>query len=398
MKILIIGGGAAGLAAAVCARRENKTAEITVLERQERVAKKLLATGNGRCNFTNSTVNPSCYFGSESFISDVLTSFGTAEAVEFFNSLGVKHREEDGRIYPLSNRASSVADALRLFLDENDVKIITGVRVKSLVFQNGAFFADGTEADRVIASFGGRAAPAFGTAGDSYSLLENFGHRRTPLRPALVSVKTDTEKIKGLKGVKVFARAALLKGGRRLAHSGGEVLFTDYGLSGIPIMQLSRFAEAGAEISLDMLPGFTFGEVCGEIKKRIALFPRREGGELFSGLLDKRLAVPALRYAGVEKTTVKAEALTEENVRKIAEYFKNLRLNVKGTSGFDSAQVTAGGIETAGFDSATMESKKRRGLYAAGEVLDCDGLCGGYNLHWAWATGCIAGYSAAKGD
>lgn len=396
MKILIIGGGAAGLAAAVSARKENKNADITVVERNDRVAKKILATGNGRCNFTNRDIDPRFYFGDRSFIAKVLERFGTDEATGFFSSLGVAHREEDGRIYPRSNQAQAVADALRLFLSENNVRFEVGKKISSLKYENGRFNADGITADRVIAATGGKAAPAFGTDGSSYSLLTSFGHTKTELRPALTAIKTDTEKIKGLKGVRVFARVCLLLNGKTAAEDTGEVLFTDYGLSGIPVMQLSRFAERGAVICVDMLPEMSYEEAKAETERRIRLFPKREGGELFTGLVNKKTAPPLLKYAKVDKASVKAEDFTEENIRKSAEFLKRLRLTVTGDNGFQNAQTTRGGIELKDFDPATMESRLRRGLYAAGEALDCDGLCGGYNLHWAWATGCIAGKSAAR--
>lgn len=397
MKILIIGGGAAGLAAAVSARKENKNADITVAEKNDRVAKKILATGNGRCNYTNCDINGRFYYGERGFIEKVLERFGTDEAIDFFSSLGVAYREEDGRIYPRSNQAQAVADALRLFLSENNVRFEVGKKILSLRYENGRFNADGITADKVIVATGGKAAAAFGTDGSSYALLTSFGHGKTALKPALVSIKTDTEKIKGLKGVKVFAKVSMLSNGKRVAEDTGEVLFTDYGLSGIPVMQISRFAEKGAVVCVDMLPKMSCEEVKREITRRIRLFPKREGGELFTGLVNKKIAVPLLKYAKVDKISVKAKDFTEENIRKSAEFLKGLRLGVTGDNGFQNAQVTRGGIELKDFDPMTMESKLRRGLYAAGEALDCDGLCGGYNLHWAWATGYIAGTNAARG-
>lgn len=398
MRILIIGGGAAGLAAAVSARKENKNAHITVAEKNDRAARKILATGNGRCNFTNCDINPQFYFGERGFISKVLEKFGTDEAVEFFSSLGVAAREEDGRIYPRSNQAQAVADALRLFLSEEGVSFELGRKISNLKYENGRFDADGKACDKVIVATGGKAGASFGTDGSSYSLLTSFGHKRTPLKPALVSLRTDTDKIRGLKGVRAFAKVTLFVNGKAAAEDKGEVLFTDYGLSGIPVMQISRFAERGDNIHVDMLPEMSFDAVKTEILRRIRLFPEREGGELFSGLVNKRTAVPLLKYARVDKINVKAKSFTDENVRRAAEFLKELKLTVTGDGGFQNAQVTRGGIELTDFNPLTMESKLREGLYAAGEALDCDGLCGGYNLHWAWATGCIAGKNAARGE
>jgi hypothetical protein len=396
MRILIIGGGAAGLAAAVSARKENKKAEITVVERNDRIAKKILATGNGRCNFTNANMSPTCYFGDREFAKKVLENFGTEEALRFFEDLGVMHREEEGRIYPRSNQATSISDALRLFLAENNVKIITGKKISKLKYENGKFNADSISADKVIVAVGGCAAPNFGTDGSSYNLLTDFGHGKTRTKCALVSLKTDTEKIRGLKGVKVFARAEMTVNGKVVASDTGEVLFTDYGVSGIPIMQISRFAEKGAQVRLDMMSEMSFEDLCGELRKRAALFPERDGTEIFSGLINKKLAVPVMRGGNVEKMNVKAKDFTDKNILGFAKFLKGLRLTVVGDSSFSNAQVTAGGIETAKFDPVTMESKLKKGLYAVGEALDVDALCGGYNLHFAWATGAAAGKYAAR--
>ncbi len=392
--LIIIGGGAAGLAAAVSARLTNKNISIAVFEKNDRAGKKILATGNGRCNFTNEEINADCYFGDRAFISKVLESFNSDDALDFFKRLGIMPRFEDGRVYPVTNQASAVLDALRLWLDENNVEIVTGRGVKKLT-KGKAFSVGGAEARRVIIAVGGAAAPSFGTDGESYSLLTAFGHKLTKLHPALVSVKTDTSKIKGLKGVKAYAKAEILENGKVLARDTGEVLFTDYGVSGIPVMQISRFAEKGCILRLNLLPNLSYDETLTEIRQRTRMFPERQANELYSGMVNKKMIIPMLKYAGVTKTDVKARNFTDKECRKCAEFLKKLELPVLETNGMENAQVTAGGIELSGFNPLTMESKYQKGLFAAGEMLDCDGLCGGYNLHWAWATGCIAGRAAA---
>ncbi len=395
--ILIIGGGAAGLAAAVSAKLENKSLKIGIVEKNDRVAKKIHATGNGRCNYTNMDIKSDYFYGDKSFIEKVLSLFGTEEALEFFRDLGIMHRVEDGRVYPVSNQASAIADCLRLYLTENGVQFITDTFVSDITLdENGAFCIGDMKSDKVIVATGGKAQPNLGSDGSGYKLLQKFGHKLTEIKPALVSLKTETDKIKGLKGVKAFARVTLFDKKREVASDKGEILFTDYGISGIPVMQISRFAEKGMTVRVDMLPDLSQDEVMGAIYERIYKMPEREGGEFFAGMVNKKIAIPMLRAAGVASPTVKAKNFTDENALKCAQFLKELKLTVAGNNGFNNAQVCAGGIELDGFEADTMESKLCKGLYAAGEILDVDAICGGYNLHWAWATGFLSGKNAAN--
>lgn len=395
--VLIIGGGAAGLAAAVSARKENSEIKIGVVEKFDRVAKKIHATGNGRCNYTNMDIRSDYFFGDRAFIAAVLEQFGTDEALAFFKELGIMHRTEDGRVYPISNQASAVADCLRLYLIENNVDFLTQMLAEDIAIdKNGLFYVGKLCAEKVIVATGGKAQPNLGSDGSGYKLLCKFGHKLQTVKPALVSLKTETDKIKGLKGVKVFARVALWDNGAEVAGDQGEVLFTDYGVSGIPVMQISRFAKQGMSLVIDMLPEISKKETVAEIYERVYNLPERDGGELFAGLVNKKIAIPMLKWAKIEKTSVKAKDFTDENVRKCAEFLKELKLVVLGDNGFNNAQVCAGGIELTDFDPFTMESKLMPGLYAAGEILDVDAICGGYNLHWAWATGFLSGKSAGK--
>lgn len=394
--ILIIGGGAAGLAAAVSAKWENPNVKIGIVEKNDRVAKKIHATGNGRCNFTNLDINEKHFFGNRDFIGKVLEQFGSDDALEFFKHLGIMHRVEDGRVYPISNQASAIADALRLYLDEAGVDFVTDCFVSNVTKQGESFIVGNLSAHKAIIATGGKASPNLGSDGSGYKLLTGFGHTLTKIKPALVSLKTNNEVTKTLKGVKVFAKVTLRDKGRVVATDRGEVLFTDYGMSGIPVMQISRFAEKGMEITVDMLPDLTKKDVIGEIYERMCNLPERDGAEFFAGLVNKKIAIPLLKYAGVEKTNVKAKNFTDENVRKCAEFLKEFTLTILGDNGFNNAQVCAGGIELDGFYPHSMESKLVENLYAAGEILDCDAICGGYNLHWAWSTGTLAGKSAAR--
>ncbi len=394
-NILIIGGGAAGLAAAVSARKQNNNIKIAILEKSDRVAKKIHATGNGRCNFTNMDIKSDYFYGERGFVEKVLQKFGTEEAIVFFKELGIMHRVEDGRIYPISNQASAIADCLRLYLMENGVDFITDTFVSDVKKTKDVFSVGDLTSDKVIVATGGKASPNLGSDGSGYKLLESFGHKLTKTKPALVSLKTENNITKTLKGVKVFARVTLFENGKQVATDRGEILFTDYGVSGIPVMQISRFAQTGMSIVIDMLPDLSKKETIAEIYDRVYNLPERDGGELFSGLVNKKIAIPMLKYAEIEKTTVKAKNFTDKNILKCGEFLKQLKLTVLGDNGFENAQVCAGGISLEGFNDETMESKLCEGLYAAGEILDVDAICGGYNLHWAWATGVLAGKSAA---
>lgn len=393
--ILIIGGGAAGLAAAVSARKTNKDVAIAILEKSDRVAKKIHATGNGRCNYTNLDVKKDFFYGDEKFVEAVLAKFSSEDAIAFFKELGIMPRFEEGRVYPVSNQASAVAESLRLYLIENNVDFICDVKATDIEKANNGFIVNGFFAKRVIVATGGKASPNLGSDGSGYKLLEKFGHTVTKLKPALVSLKTENEMTKPLKGVKVFARVTLWDRDKKVKSDMGEILFTDYGVSGIPVMQISRFAQKGMTLEIDMLPQLSKEEVIGEIYDRVYKLPEREGGDLFMGLVNKKLAVPLLKYAGIPKTTVKAKNFTDKNILKCGEFLKSTKLMVLGDNGFNNAQVCAGGVKLNEFSYETMESKKVKGLYAAGEILDCDAICGGYNLHWAWATGTLAGKSSA---
>lgn len=395
--ILIIGGGAAGLAAAVSARKENKNIKIGIVEKSDRVAKKIHATGNGRCNYTNMDIRSDYFYGDKAFVEKILAQFGTDEALLFFKELGIMHRVEDNRVYPISNQASAVADCLRLYLMENNVDFITETCVTSVEKTQNGFKVGNLCAKKVIVATGGKAQPNLGSDGSGYKLLEQFGHKLTDVRCALVSLKTENRITKPLKGVKVFARVTLFDKEKQVASDHGEILFTDYGVSGIPVMQISRFAQKGMTLEIDMLPDLSRKETLAEIYERVYNLPEREGAELFSGLVNKKIAIPMLKYAGVEKISAKAKSFTDENIRKCGEFLKKLQLPVLGDNGFNNAQVSAGGIELDGFYPHSMESKFMPNLYAAGEILDVDAICGGYNLHWAWSTGVIAGKSACEG-
>lgn len=391
MKVLIIGGGASGMMAALTAS-EKPDNEVLLLERQARMARKLLATGNGRCNLTNRDLTVENYHGQQPrFCAYALKEFGVEDTLAYFRSLGLLTVTEDsGRVYPRSDSANSVADVLRLPLEQRkNVTIITGAEVKTLQRMNGGFVAVAGDtayhADRVIVCAGGCAGGKLGGTDLGYKLLASFGHTRTKLLPALVQLRTDTTYVRSLKGVRCEAE---------VRHAGqkrtGEIQFTDYGVSGPLIFELSAYAKPEEDLFIDFLPELSENEIKEMLALRCRSMPELKAEDLLTGMLHNRLGRTVLRAAGfsLEQT---CGAFSEEDRKKIAGQIKRFAIRVLGTMGMDGAQVTAGGIRTEEFDETTMESKLCRGLYAAGEVLDIDGDCGGYNLQWAWSSGRLAG-------
>ena len=394
MEIVVIGGGAAGMAAAIESARHG--AKVTLLERMDRVGKKLLATGNGRCNLMN--VGEACYPGGSAFARAVLDKCGVAEQTAFWQELGLRLRVEDGgRVYPASGQASTVLDALRLAMDNLGVEIVTGASVKDIRPGKLGFtvVADaGTwRGDRVILAGGGCAQPKLGSDGSLWAIAERLGHTLVQPRPALTQIMTDTLPIKGLSGIRVKAGVAVLKAGRVLHEESGEVLFADYGISGVCVMQCARFAEQGSVMRLNLLRGMGFEEASqaeAELLRRKAAWGSQPMEKLLTGLCVPRLAGSLCMEAGIRFRDRLVGSLKDSEASALAQVLGAFDLPVKGVKGFDSAQVTAGGLNVREFDPATMASRLVPGLYAAGEMLDVDGTCGGFNLMFAFGSGLLA--------
>ena len=397
MRVLVIGGGAAGMMAALTAA-ENGHA-VTLLERQARVGRKLLATGNGRCNLTNHHVSPAHYHGeTPDFCRHALAAFDVGNTLLYFAGLGLLTTAEDsGRVYPFSNMAGSVLDVLRFALEDSTVDLHTGC-VVTAIKKKGDTFTVRTEsggeftADRVILAAGGAAGGKVGGVMDGYQLAKSLGHHRTALYPSLVQIKTDPTYPRALKGVKAEAGVTIRRGGEVLARNRSEVLFTEYGVSGPAIFDISRTAATGGEgltVTLDLLPDWEQQEVLDWLRQRRGSAGNREAGTLLTGALHSRLGQMVCKAAGF--TNQSAAGLSDSDLARIAAQAKAFLLPITGVCGFDQAQVTAGGLRCGEFDPRTMESRLVPGFYACGEVLDIDGDCGGYNLQWAWSSGRVAG-------
>ena len=398
MRVLIIGAGASGMTAALTAARAGHG--VTLFERQSRVGRKLSATGNGRCNLTNTGADASHYHGEDpDFVRPALEMFTVWDAIAMFRGIGLITREEyGGRVYPLSNSAASVTDTLRFALEAEGVRLAAGDRVRSLE-RRGGVFAVTTESgarhegEAAIVACGGLAGEKLGGGKDGYELLKSLGHTRTPLYPALAQICTAPEFPRALKGVKADCAMRLLRGRETLAESAGEALFAETGVSGPAAFDLARTVSTagdGLTLSLDLLRDLSFGEALAHLRTRAERAPQLTAGELFIGAVPNRLARMLAKYAGLRQDAP-AASLDARALKALAGAAKNFALPVRGTEGFANAQVTAGGIKTSEFDPATLRSRIVPGLYACGEVLDIDGDCGGYNLQWAWSSGHLAG-------
>lgn len=397
-RIAVIGGGASGLAAAIAAAK-NKNNQVTVYESGERIGRKILATGNGRCNMTNMYADVKNYHGGNpDFVLGAVKKFWVNETLDFFYNLGIETiTEDDGKVYPYSNQASAVLDVLRFRIEElENIKIINSFEVRTVSKSKDSFniFSfDGRKekADKVIVATGGKAAPNLGSKGVGYDILKGFGHRITSLSPSLVQIKTETDVVKKLKGIKLDADVSMGE-----YKEFGEVLFTEYGLSGPAIFSISSRFGGQKIISLDIMSQYSYEQLYERILQRIALRPKIALENFFVGMFNKRVGQALLKYAGAEPLSRYAVTLSEKEISRICSVIKKWDFVITGTMSWNNAQVTKGGACTEEFDCETMESRLADGLYAAGEVLDIDGDCGGYNLQWAWSSGYLAGVNAGK--
>ena len=390
MKIAVIGGGASGIAAAIYAKRICNKNSVTVLERSDRVLKKLLATGNGRCNLSNTSISPRNYFShTPREVSQILDAFSPDEERQFFLSLGILLCEENGRIYPYSRRANAVSDALRAECEHLGIRIRTGVFVNKIEKKSRGFSVLGEYFDKVVISCGGFSAPSFGTDGNSFRLLEKLGHTVTPLCYALSPVKVK-ENVTKLKGIRTHCTVSLVDKDGITRSESGELQLTDYGLSGIAVMQLSRLCKRGSIIKIDLMPDFSYEELEKLLLQRTKDFSHFKADDFLTGFLHKILGQYILERCHINKSIFAGE-LSLQDIKALVKEIKSLSFTVESVLGKEQSQATSGGGLLSEFYTDTLQSKKIPGLYCTGEALDCVGDCGGYNLHWAWATAYIAG-------
>lgn len=402
MIIGIIGGGASGMAAALAAS-ENTNAQVILFERQARLGRKLLATGNGRCNLSNIDMEMRNYHGDQpDFAAYALEKYNVENTLQWFESLGLcTVAEETGRVYPFSDQANSVLDVLRFALDKPNIQVLTGFEVTKVRQNNPGFTVESAEesrfCDKLIIACGGLAGTKLGGSMSGYKLLQKFGHHCTKLRPTLVQIKSDWPHCASLKGVRATCHVAIMRDDQLHDSSQGEIQFTEHGLSGPVMFDVSRDVcrEKGNWVcELDLLPDLqALDNILPMLQRKRETNLNAE--DLFTGILHNRLGRVVVKEAGIS-LHAPIRQLEDWELEKACRTAMTLQVPLTETMGMDSAQVTAGGIYTTEFDHKTMESKLVPSLYACGEVLDIDGDCGGYNLQWAWSSGRCAGHAAGK--
>lgn len=397
----VIGGGASGMAAAITASGFHD--RVLLIEKSPSLGKKIAASGNGRCNLMN-ILDP-VYYGDSEFAGKVLQHFGKEKLLHFWNDLGLcLSEEEEGRIYPCTFQAVSVLDALKTRLKTNQVNILLQTKVTQVTNRNALFHIE-TEKDvfiskRILVASGGAAAPKLGGSGSGYSILESFGHHMIPVFPALCPIVTDSKSISGLNGIRVKCMISVLNQDHSLLQKKkGEILFTDYGISGICAMQCARFVkENGCTAELDIVSRVfqeesKLMEFLKSRREKVSNFPPEQ---ILTGFLLPKLSFAVMKQAGISMRNSLAGDLTDDDLLAVADRLHHYTLRIEGVKGLDDAQVTAGGADCREFDPETMESHIVKGLHAAGELLDVDGDCGGFNLMFAFSSGILAGLNGRE--
>jgi len=402
-NVFVIGGGASGLIAAISARYNH--ASVTIIERNPKIAKKILATGNGRCNYTNVFANYT-HYNHPDFVKHTLEVLTPEATIQFFDTLGIAPKvEEGGKTYPLSEQASSFLDVFMYEIERLGINLICDANVDKITKTSQGFtihLTNGThyEADSIVLATGGKALPKSGSDGSGYALAENLGHSLTKIFPSLTKLKLDYPYLKQLDGVKIPGTVELIHQDKFIQTETGDVLFTSYGISGPTILQLSRKAidlhlrHEDVYIKVILINEMTKSQV----KKRLYLYPDKPIDISLIGLINKKFIPVLLKEANIFNLSSKVFDLSPKEINKLVELLFDWRFKMIGYKGFEDAQVTAGGVNISEINPITLESKIVKGLFFAGEILDIDGLCGGYNLQWAWSSGYLAGLSASQGE
>lgn len=402
MKIGIIGGGAAGIMAAL----QIKGHEVHIFERNDRIGKKLLATGNGRCNYTNLNMGPEYYHGEErDFVKPALNYFGKEETIDFFKShLMLSTSIENGRTYPVTLKASSVLNLFLRELEKKNIYIHTNYFLRQIEKTKGGFklqFKDEEPfyVDRVVFATGGMSMPVSGSDGNGYRILRSLGHTLVEPFPGLVQVKLKSEFLRHLAGTKVVGEVRLIKDGKVIGREEGDLLFTKYGISGPPILDLSRKVGENLNSKLYMEIPFVNNLEKGFESFAVNAFNNSDStlGEFIEGVCDKKFLRVVEALINIDKNTPLKE-INDSLRDRIIKVLQSTRFEVEGLNGYGESQVTCGGISTEEVNSETMESNIVKGLYLVGEVLDVDGDCGGYNIQWAFSSAALCGKVLSSED
>ncbi|MFQ9515455.1 MAG: NAD(P)/FAD-dependent oxidoreductase [Eubacterium sp.] len=391
MKVIIIGAGAAGLTAAIKAAECG--ASVTVLEHENKPGKKILITGNGKCNITNTNLSADKYYGKKEFIEKVIRSFNCRDTITFFENMGVVTKDKNGYIYPMSDQASTVLNTLR------DTALNMGVSIKTNnSIERIEKSADGFDihigillhCDKLIIATGGKSFPKTGATGEGYRWAETFGHRIITPKPALTALICKNTGLSKASGVRTRAKISVINHGTVSGSDMGEIQITDYGVSGIPVFNVSRLADTGSKLTIDFMPDLDFEYAEKLIKNIMKNRWFMSVSSALNGYFNDRLIHAILDSSNIDRA-ISAKKITKGQIHELTCRIKEYTVEVKSRRGFEFAQVTQGGIDTDEIDGNTMESKLIHNLYFAGEIMNVDGICGGYNLQFAWSTGMIAG-------
>ena len=404
-QTIVVGGGAAGLMAAITSAKQGfKTA---IIEKNKALGRKILVTGNGRCNLTNTDISPDKYYGQNTkCLHSIFKRFSSKDVMEFFEQLGVQFKtEEAGRIFPVTNQASTIVDLLIEEVERLGIKTCLQESIKSLTPLRDSWkvetYKGEFQADKVILAVGGKSYPLLGTTGDGFVLAHKLGHRIIEPRPALVPLELVSNWFHKLQGVKSDVELTLTMQGKTVAKESGELIFTHYGISGPIVLNLSRLlvdylGKPGSEVFISFFPAQDVEGLKGLLSKRWQAHPQKTLANSLIGLLPKKLC--DVLTTELKLADRQVSQLTKKDVQFIAERLIRWPITIKRPRSFDEAMVTAGGVAMDEINTRTMESLKAKGLYLAGEILDIDGVSGGYNLQFAWSTGYIAGLQGITTD
>ena len=399
--VVIVGGGASGLVAAIFAARKGR--KVTIIEHNDKLGKKILATGNGRCNYTNSYMDISCFRSNNiNFVKAVLDKFSYEETIEFFMKLGIYPLEIKGYIYPNSQQALSVLKVLELEILNLGINILYNVNVKDIERTDKGFAIHTNQGNyqckKIILASGGCASSNLGSDGSGFKIAKDLGHKIIKPLPALVGLRSSDNYFKVIAGVRASVYIDVYVDNKLIYGQEGEVQFTKYGVSGIPIFQLSRFVSRALDVSkrvklkIDLLPDFDWKDTMDLIEQRISNNPYKNMEEIFYGLFNNKLVQCILKRTNISKD-MPCKKLDKTNLINLVNMIKGFQVNIVDTNPLDQAQVTTGGVDTYEINNDSMESMIVKNLYFCGEILDVDGTCGGYNLQWAWSSGYLAGSS-----
>lgn len=400
--VIVIGGGASGMIAAIVCARQNKS--VTILEHNDKLGRKLLATGNGKCNYTNENQGFDFYHTeNKQILERVFSQFDKESTLTFFKELGIYPKVKNGYYYPYSEQASSIVEVLRLELEYVKVKIKLKqhiIHIEKLpdgfkIFtDNYAYFSD-----KVILATGGMAASALGSDGSGYRLAKELGHSITKIYSGLTGLKVKESFFSKLAGIRVKAVVSLIIANEVFSQEQGEVQLTSYGISGIPVFQLSRFAAIAIAnqkqvfVKLDFMPNYNRHELICMLQDLADKNGYKTIKELLIGFFDTKLCHLFIEKSKINKQ-IKSKDVTQKQWNNLVNTIKEFSCEIKAVNNLEQAQVTVGGVSCEEVNNETLESKLTKGLYFAGELIDVDAACGGYNLQWAWSTGFVAGYYA----